>query len=80
MADKIRRQYRYIFKEIGVFDSAEIVDVMPGVVSTSLLYAQYRALAKGVQFLAKRPPVLVCRMVRMMVPCFASVRVGEVLP
>lgn len=56
-----------------MFDSAEIVDVMPGVMSTSLLYAQHRAVAKGVGFLAKRPPVLVCRLVQRMIPCFATV-------
>lgn len=74
LAEKIRRQYRYVFKEVSVFDSSEIVDVMPGVMSTSLLYAQHRALTKGVGFLVKRPPVLVGRMIRRMVPCFANVR------
>lgn len=74
LADKIRRQYRYIFTEVGVFDNSEIVDVMPGVMSTSLLYAQHRAVVKGVGFLAKRPPVLVARLLRKMVPCFANVR------
>lgn len=59
---------------MGVFDNTEIVDIMPGVMSTSLLYAQHRAVAKGVGFLAKRPPVLVARLLRKMVPCFANVR------
>ncbi|CAN0591330.1 unnamed protein product, partial [Ectocarpus sp. 12 AP-2014] len=66
LADKIRRQYRYIFTEVGVFDNSEIVDVMPGVMSTSLLYAQHRAVAKGVGFLRQRPPVLVGRLLRKM--------------
>lgn len=73
LAEKIRRQYRSIFKKMSVFDSSEIMDVMPGVISTSLIYAQYRAVSKGVLFLAKRPPVLVCRLVRRMVPAFANV-------
>eukprot|EP00903_Cladosiphon_okamuranus_P018054 g16615.t1 len=77
LADKIRRQYRYIFTEVGVFDNSEIVDIMPGVMSTSLLYAQHRAVAKGVGFLAKRPPVLVARLLRKMVPSFANS--GDVL-
>lgn len=77
LSNKIRRQYRYIFKEVSVFDNTEIVDVMPGVMSTSLLYAQHRAVAKGVGFLAKRPPVLVCRLLRRMVPSFATVRDRE---
>ncbi|CAM9898271.1 unnamed protein product [Ectocarpus sp. 8 AP-2014] len=77
LADKIRRQYRYIFTEVGVFDNSEIVDVMPGVMSTSLLYAQHRAVAKGVGFLRQRPPVLVGRLLRKMVPCFANC--GDVL-
>ncbi|CBN79924.1 conserved unknown protein [Ectocarpus siliculosus] len=77
LADKIRRQYRYIFTEVGVFDNSEIVDVMPGVISTSLLYAQHRAVAKGVGFLRQRPPVLVGRLLRKMVPCFANC--GDVL-
>lgn len=47
---------------------------MPGVMSTSLLYAQHRAVAKGVGFLRQRPPVLVGRLLRKMVPCFANVR------
>lgn len=74
MAEKIRRQYSYVFKEMSVFDNSEIVDVMPSVMATSLIYAQHRAVAKGVGFLAKRPPVLVCRLLRRMVPCFANVR------
>lgn len=57
-----------------MFDNSEIVDVMPSVMATSLIYAQHRAVAKGVGFLAKRPPVLVCRLLRRMVPCFANVR------
>lgn len=65
-----------MFKEISVFDSSEIVEVMPGVMATSLLYAQHRSVAKGVGFLAKRPPVLVCRLLRRMVPCLATVRCG----
>lgn len=57
-----------------MFDNTEIVEIMPGVMSTSLLYAHHRAVAKGVGFLAKRPPVLVGRLLRKMVPCFANVR------
>lgn len=78
LAGKIRGQYRYIFKEVSVFDSSEIVGVMPGVLATSMVYAQHRAVTKGVTFLAKRPPVLVCRLVQRMIPCFANVREGGV--
>lgn len=60
---------------MGVFDNTEILDVMPGVMATSLIYAQHRAVAKGVGFLAQRPPVLVSRLLRKMVPCFANVRI-----
>lgn len=63
-----------MFKEVSVFDSSEIVEVMPGVMATSLLYAQHRSVAKRVGFLAKRPPVLVCHLLRRMVPCLAMVR------
>ncbi|CAM9850383.1 unnamed protein product, partial [Sphacelaria rigidula] len=71
LADKIRIQYRYIFKEMSAFDSSGIVEVMPGVMATSLLYAQHRDVAKSVRFLAKRPPMLVCRLLRRLVPCLA---------
>lgn len=73
LAEKIREQYRYMAKETSAFDSSGIVDAVPELSSTSLLYAQHRAITKSVGFLAKRPPTLVCALLRSMVPCFASV-------
>ncbi|CAM9173045.1 unnamed protein product, partial [Discosporangium mesarthrocarpum] len=72
LADKIRRQYKSIFKEVSVFDSSDIIDAMPSVTTTTLLYAQHRGVTQCVGFLSNRPPVLVCQLLRKMTPCFVT--------
>ncbi|CAM9744013.1 unnamed protein product, partial [Choristocarpus tenellus] len=70
LAGKIRCQYKYIFKEVSIFDSSDIVDSMPAVTTTTLLYAQHRNITQRIGFLANRPSVLVCQLLQKMMPCF----------
>jgi hypothetical protein len=45
-AIKIKRHYKYVYRLTSVFDSAEILDTLPAVTATSILYAQHGSLVR----------------------------------
>jgi hypothetical protein len=71
MANRMQRQMRYLFRQSSVLDGSDILDVVPGICATSIIFSRHHKLVARNPFLRDNPPFFVAQLLRIMMPFFA---------
>ncbi|CAM9123551.1 unnamed protein product, partial [Chrysoparadoxa australica] len=72
LSSRIRKQYKYVFKQSNVFDAREILAGLPILSATAVMYSQYARTIESSPFLRDAPPQFLSQVLQELKPCYVS--------